>query len=159
MAEAGGGRATVRANVIATTVFAVACVVALLWRHRGWAEAGFVGLSLVLFAVGVATALVAYAGAVERSRTSDIGVAALYLLSGPVAPRTLKWRMHGAWAVQIVGALTVGILGSIGLGSGQRNVLAFGSLVPMLGIGLNGLWSSRHGSFGPRQLPQKRKIG
>jgi hypothetical protein len=29
--------------------------------------------------------------------------------------------------------------------------LAFGILTPMLGLGLNGLWGSRHGRFGPRK--------
>ena len=32
----------------------------------------------------------------------------------------------------------------------EPNLLAFGILVPMFGIGLNGLWASRHGTYGQR---------
>jgi hypothetical protein len=28
-------------------------------------------------------------------------------------------------------------------------------MVPMLGLGLNGLWVSRHGTFGPRRLREQ----
>jgi len=33
------------------------------------------------------------------------------------------------------------------------SVLAFGVLVPMLGLGLNGFWASRHGAFDERSAP------
>ena len=32
--------------------------------------------------------------------------------------------------------------------------LAFGILVPMMGLGMNGLWASVHGKFSPRITPQ-----
>ena len=32
------------------------------------------------------------------------------------------------------------------------SVMAFAVMVPMLGIGLNGLWAGKFGTFGPRQL-------
>jgi hypothetical protein len=32
--------------------------------------------------------------------------------------------------------------------------LAFGVLVPLLGLGLNGLWASKYGSFGKRIIGQ-----
>jgi hypothetical protein len=42
--------------------------------------------------------------------------------------------------------------------------LAFGVLVPMFGIGANGLWAARHGHYGQRsatrtERPNNRKIG
>lgn len=144
------GGAVVRFHVLATALFLAVCVVALGWRDRGWSEAGFVTVSLILFAVGVGTALWAYAAAVDRSRTSEVAVASLFLLAGDVAPRQVKLRMWAAWGTQIVAAMAVGIIGSTGLATGDKNVLAFGALVPMLGIGLQGLWSARHGVF-PRR--------
>ena len=153
----------VRLDVVATALFAVVCALALALRHRGWVEALFVTVSLVLFAVGVVTSLVAYASAVERSRTADISVGSLFMLAGKVAPTAVKRTMYLCWAVQIVAAFVVGIVGATGLGTGQRNVLAFGALVPMLGVGLHGLWAVRHGTFEARQQPhsrpQHRKIG
>ena len=57
----------------------------------------------------------------------------------------------------------VAIVGANGLSGSQVNALAFGILVPMFGIGMNGLWSVRHGTFGPRldksAQPSNRKIG
>jgi hypothetical protein len=32
--------------------------------------------------------------------------------------------------------------------------LAFGVLVPVFGVGLNGLWAARHGRFPPRPVPE-----
>ena len=55
------------------------------------------------------------------------------------------------------------IVGATGLSGSQVNALAFGILVPMFGIGMNGLWAVRHGTFGPRidksVQPTNRKIG
>ena len=61
-------------------------------------------------------------------------------------------------------ALAGAIVGVVGLGEGQLNALAFGVLVPMFGIGANGVWAARHGAYGPRlvarkERPNNRKIG
>jgi hypothetical protein len=70
--------------------------------------------------------------------------------------------MSLALAVQVVVALVGASIGAGGLQQGQLNALAFGVLVPMFGIGMNGLWAARYGSFGPRVLaavrPDNRKI-
>ena len=34
--------------------------------------------------------------------------------------------------------------------AGDLNALAFGVLVPMFGVGMNGVWAARHGAYGPR---------
>jgi len=39
------------------------------------------------------------------------------------------------------------------------SVLAFGVLVPMLGLGLNGLWASTHGAFAQRAVPDSSTEG
>ena len=53
---------------------------------------------MVLFAAGAATGLWAYAAALERSRTEEVGVANLFLLSGETAPppvRRTMWLLSG----------------------------------------------------------------
>jgi hypothetical protein len=54
-------------------------------------------------------------------------------------------------------------VGAAGLSGRQVNALAFGILVPMLGLGMNAMWAVRHGTFGPRVdravQPSNRKIG
>ena len=106
-------------------------------------------------AMGVATALWAYATALERSRTEEVGVANLYLLTGSTAPPPVKRTMSIALAIQVVLALVGAIVGVVGLGKNDLNALAFGTLVPMFGIGMNGAWAARYGSYGPRAKTTK----
>jgi hypothetical protein len=50
--------------------------------------------------------------------------------------------------------VVVGLIGAIVRSSTDGragSTLAFGVLVPIFGLGLNGLWSSRLGVFPPRQ--------
>ncbi len=119
-------------------------------------------VSVVLFAVGVATSLWAYARALDLSRVRNIGVANLYLLTGDTAPKAVKRWMSVALAVQVVAAIVGASVGMSGLAKSQLNPLAFGVLVPMFGIGMNGAWAARYGSFGPRlsstTKPSNRKI-
>jgi len=56
----------------------------------------------------------------------------------------------GPLGAQIVTALATALARSNTDGQ-AGSTLAFGVLVPMLGIGLNGLASARHGVFGPRR--------
>jgi hypothetical protein len=151
------GQRFVHANLAGTGVFVVVALVASgVNKLRGPAVVVF----LVLFAAGVFCFLGSYATALERSRTDEIGTANLYLLTGKTAPQAVKRQMLGAFAVQSAVSLVVTILGLRGLGSNDANPMAFAVLVPMFGLGLNGLWASRHGAFGPRILtsqPTRRR--
>jgi hypothetical protein len=70
--------------------------------------------------------------------------------------------MSGLLGAQVVLAFTGAIVGAIGLRGSEVNALAFGILVPMFGIGMNGLWAVRNGSFGPRidksMRPDNREV-
>lgn len=160
--DSGPSSPLLRFDVAGTAVFTVAMAIAVPLRSHRPVQFGIAALSLALFAVGVATCLWAYTSALERSRTEEVGVANLYLLTGPTAPRVVKRTMSLALAVQVVVALVGASIGASGLDKGQLNALAFGVLVPMFGIGMNGLWASRYGSYGPRApravRPDNRKI-
>jgi hypothetical protein len=155
--------ALVRADVIGTTVFAVAVAVGIPLDDERPIQVAFGVVSMVLFAIGAAGCLWAYISALERSRTDEIGVANLYLLTGPTAPKQVKLTMTLALVAQVVLALLGAIIGAAGLSGNQVNALAFGILVPMFGLAMNGLWAVRHGTFGPRVdrsvQPSNRKIG
>jgi len=86
----------------------------------------------------------------ERSRTEEVGVANLFLLTGDTAPKDVKRAMTLALVVQVVAAFVGAIIGVTGLEEGDLNALAFGVLVPIFGIGMNGVWAARYGSYGPR---------
>jgi len=158
----GWSAALVRADVVGTLLFLAALAVAVPLRAERVAQVLIGVVSLALFAVGVATSLWSYVSALDRSRTEEVGVANLYLLTGPTAPKPVKRTMTIALVVQVVAALVGASVGVAGLEGDQVNALAFGILVPMFGIGMNGMWAARYGSYGPRvaagSKPTNRRI-
>jgi hypothetical protein len=102
-----------------------------------------VTVALVFFGLGMIVFLVAYLRSIVRSRYEVISVAGVYLMTGGVAPAAVRRSMYAALAVQIVVAL---ITASVR----PYSSLAFGVLVPLLGLALCGLWSSVGGTFPPR---------
>jgi hypothetical protein len=145
-------------NVVLTLAFVAVAIVATLLRTNDAGKVLVIVSSLVLFAIGIFTCLWAYVAALERSRSDEIGVANLFLLTGPrTAPALVRLTMWGSWAVQIVTSVIVASVGASALGDDDSNALAFAVLVPMLGIGLNGVWAVLHGRFGPRRAPRPSK--
>ena len=144
------GAGIVRLDLAGTAVFLVALAVAVPLRNHRFAQFLIGGVSMVLFAIGVATTLWAYTRALDRSRVEEVGVANLYLLTGGTSPKVVGRTMTLTLVVQIVAALAGAWVGVVGLDKGQLNALAFGVLVPMFGIGMNGVWAALHGSYGPR---------
>ena len=144
-----GGR-VVRLNLAGTAVFLMALAIAIPWRNHRFAQYLIGAVSMVLFAIGVVATLWAYSRALDRSRVEEVGVANLYLLTGDTAPKPVRRAMSLALTVEIVAAIAGAWIGVAGLEAGQLNALAFGVLVPMFGIGMNGLWAALHGSYGPR---------
>lgn len=139
---------TQRANVVLTAVFAVVTALAVVVFNDFW-RVVVVVVDLALFAVGVVAFILGYFGAVGRSRSEEISVAGVFLLTGSVAPSATRIAMWSCLMVQAAVGLAGGIVRSSTNGQ-AGSVLAFGVLVPMLGLGLNGWWASRHGSFPPR---------
>lgn len=139
---------TPRANVVLTAIFAVVTALAVGVFDDFW-RVVVVVVDLALFAVGVVTFILGYFGAVGRSRSEEISVPGVFLLTGSVAPTATRGAMWSCLGVQVAVGLAGGILRSSTNGQ-AGSVLAFGVLVPMLGLGLNGWWASRHGSFPPR---------
>lgn len=123
-----------------TAAFAVTATAAVVWSAARPIAAA---VSLVLFAVGIVTFLVAYGLAVLRSRTDAIGIGGLYFLAGDVAPAAVRRRFMAALAVQVVAGLAAAA-------ARPFTSLAFGILVPMFGLGLSGLWGARYGTFARR---------
>jgi hypothetical protein len=140
----------VTGNLAGTLLFLAALAIAIPFKDERFAQFIIGVVSVLLFAAGIATSLWAYTTALERSRAEEVGVANLYLLTGNTAPTDVKRRMLGALGVQVVAALAGAIVGVTGLQKGDVNALAFGVLVPMFGIGMNGAWAARYGSYGPR---------
>ena len=145
------GRVLVGVDVAGTALFAVTAVAEAILLDR-WSQVLGVAVALALFAAGCAMFLVGYAHAIQRSRTEEISVAGLYLLAGPAVPAPVKRRLAGLLAIQVIVAITTA-------GFRTFTPLAFGVLVPVFGLGVNGLWTARHGRFAPRRRQMKQNAG
>jgi hypothetical protein len=139
----------VRLDMVLTAVFVVTAVFAAI-VFNGPAQVIGVVVALALFAVGTFAFLMGYFVAVGRSRTQEIAVAELYLLAGKALPAAPKRALLWLLGVQVVTALGTA-LARPNTDGRAGSTLAFGVLVPMLGLGLNGLASARHGVFGARR--------
>jgi len=140
--QAGAG--IVRASLVGTAVFTVASAAGAI--APGLFRYVAATVSLVLFALGLGIFAWSYAVAVGRSRADEIGIGGLYFLAGPTAPASVRRRLMGLFGVQIVVGLTAAAVRPF-------TPLAFGTLVPVYGLALAGLWGALYGRFGPRVAP------
>ena len=103
-----------------------------------------VGVALALFFLSLVVWGWAFAVAFARSaQGDDLAVASLYLTVGG-APREVRWQLFSALGACLV--VTVATAAAD----------PFGVLVPMLPLGLVGLWAARHGTFPPRSAPNRQ---
>lgn len=135
------GRGIIQASWAGTAVFTVSAVLAAIWPDTFRIAAATI--ALVLFGAGCVVFLWAYAIAVGRSRRDAIGIGGLYFLADS-APKQVQRTLMLSFAVQIVVSLATA-------GVRPFTSLAFGTLVPVYGLGLAGLWGARHGRFAPRR--------
>ena len=133
----GSGGAVVTATVVATVAFTVAALAAAAVPARLGTPVAV--LDLVLFVVGLAVFTVALLRAAARSRHEELSVAGLFLLSG-TAPARVRRAMLGCLTTQTVAAFATAAIRPF-------TPLAFGVLVPTLGLAACGLWAARHGTF------------
>ncbi len=136
----------VRLDLAGTVAFAVTAGAATISLDVFQAPA--VVVALVLFFAGCVVFLMAFMRAVERSRYEAIGIGGLYFLSGAAPAAVRRWFL-ALLGVQVAVAVTTASIQVF-------TSLAFGVLVPMWGLGLAGLWGSRHGRFTPRAPDHKR---
>jgi nitrogen fixation-related uncharacterized protein len=144
-ADDGAGEGLLRADAWATLVFAVVSVAAAVVPDP--LEFVAVPVDLVLFVAGCSAFLWAYAVAIGRSRYDDLTMAGVFVLSNRVAPARVTRAFWLLLAAQVV----------VGLATAAARpftALAFGVLVPMLGLGLMALWGARHGDFPAKEIPE-----
>jgi hypothetical protein len=99
-----------------------------------------VAVCVALFSVSIPVWVYALALAISRStRGDDIAVASLFFLQGS-APAAVQKQLLGAFAASIVVALAIAWANP------------FSVLVPMLHLGLAGLWGARHGTYPKRRM-------
>jgi hypothetical protein len=145
------GRRIVRADALGTIGFGVTATLAAVIFSTPMQWLGAV-TALALFGAGVFGFLWSYVTAIGRSRSEEITVVQLYLLGGGPTPRRVRAIMNALLATQAAIAAVTTFARLDGPDGNPGSSLAVGFLVPMFGFGMNGLWASRHATFGPRRL-------
>lgn len=144
----------VRLNIAGTTLFVLSATLAAS-VFDGFAKSQGVVVALALFGAGVVFFLWGYWRAVQRSRRDVMAVTELYFLVGPHVDKRTSRIMNALLGIQIIVAVATAVVrGSTPAADGSStpgSTLAFGVLVPVFGLSLNGLWASIHGRFPPRQ--------
>ena len=135
----------VRLCIIGTVVFVVS---GALGTATASLMPAFVVISLVEFALGTGAFAIAFVRAVDRSRTEAIGIGGLFFASGS-APASVQRRFVVCLVVQVGASI---LFASLRL----YTAMAFGVLAPMWALGLTGMWTAAHGTFGPRTDPGPR---
>lgn len=131
------GRGLVTATVASTAAFVLAALTAAAFPERLGTPVAV--LDVVLFVVGLAAFCVALARAASRSRHEELSVSGLFLLTGST-PADVRRVLLGCLTAQMVVAFATAA-------ARPFTPLAFGVLVPTLGLGACGLWAAVHGSF------------
>ena len=130
------GRAIIRWGWAANVVFAVSAIPVAVGVDDALGVA--IGVALVLFLVATVAFVYAFAVGLARSGQGDnVAVANLFFLQGS-APKPVRRKFLVMFLVCL--AITVGTVAWE----------PFGVLVPMLPIGLAGVWAARYGVFPPR---------
>jgi hypothetical protein len=145
------GDVIVMADVIGTIAFVVTALTAAIVFSTASQWVGAI-TAMSLFAIGVFAFLWGFYNVAQRSRDEQIAVLQVYLLIGPPTPPRVRRTMLAMLAIQIVVALGTAIGRSEADDGSPGTSLAVGILVPMFGLGLNGLWSAFHGAFPPREV-------
>mgnify|MGYP006326679261 CR=1 FL=1 len=134
------GRWIIASPWVCTAVFTLAAVPALIDPQD--AVAVFFGVSVVLFLAGCALFMVDLVPAAARSRDDAMGIGGLFLLAWS-SPGFVQRHLLESRAVHFVGSIVAAALVPF-------TPLAFGTLVPTIGLAFCGLWAVRHGLFPAR---------
>jgi hypothetical protein len=147
------GELIVRVNVVGTVIFVATAVfaAAVFSTTAQWVGAS---TAMALFAVGVFAFLWGFWNAVQRSRDEEVSVTQLYMLLGAGTPKDVRRTMLLMLGIQVVAAFGTAIWRIDGPDGSPGSSLAVGLLVPMFGLGLNGLWAAYHAEFGKRMDPE-----
>jgi hypothetical protein len=137
------GRTLIKASWAGTVAFAITSTMSVL--AESLRPIGVV-TALVWFGAGCIAFLWAWMIGLERSRSEELAVTGIYFLAGS-APAAVRVSLLGSVLVQLAIAFAAASLRPF-------TSVAFGILVPMYGLGVAGLWGSRHGTYPPRRDPR-----
>ena len=139
------GRGILVTGWVCNALFLVTAVPAAV-TDNGAVDAVAIAVALVLFFFAIGVFVYAFAvGLARTTRGDDVAVANLFFLQGS-APRPVQRAF--LWV----------FLACLAISAGTAAWEFFGVLVPMLPIGLAGVWAARYGTFPPRPLVSRRRV-
>ena len=143
------GRIIVRANIAGTALFVATAVfaAAIFTTPAQWVGAS---TAMALFAIGVFAFLWGFWNAVQRSREEEVSVTQLFMLLGTPTPSSVRRPMLAMLLVQVTTAFATTFWRLDGPDGTPGSSLTVGLLVPMFGLGMNGLWAAYHADFDDR---------
>jgi hypothetical protein len=144
------GSLLVRLDVACTAIVVVAGVLGAV--SDSLAKVVLTPVSAAAGAVGILAFIWSYFHAIGRSREHEISVSQLYAVAGSVAPKRVKRPLQWSLWVQVGLAIAVMAYGFSRTKPQEFNWAAVIIVVPLFGMGVNGVWVSRYGTFGPRIL-------
>lgn len=131
------GRGIIVTGWVANLLFAATAIPVALGIDGALGVA--IGVALLLFVVAIGAFVYAFGVGMARStRGDDVAVANLFFLQGS-APKPIR---HNFLAMFLV---------CLAVTAATAAWEPFGVLVPMLPIGLAGMWAARYGVFPPRR--------
>lgn len=130
----------VRASWLGTVAFAIAEAAGVA---SDAARPFTLAVNGALFVSGIGLFFWAYAVAVGRSRTDEIGIGGLFFLAGETAPKVVQRQLLASLGAELAVALAAAA-------ARPFTSLAFGVLTPLYGLSLTGLWGAKRGSFATR---------
>ncbi|MGI9644014.1 MAG: hypothetical protein ACR2O6_01730 [Ilumatobacteraceae bacterium] len=143
------GEVIVLTDVAGTVVFVLTASIAAINFSTAAQWVGAI-TAISLFGIGVVAFLWAFYNAVQRSRVEQISVTQLFLLLGDSIPARVRRTMLSLLFVQCLTATVTAFARPNTADGSPGSSLAVGFLVPMFGLGMNGLWGAYHGRFSPR---------
>jgi hypothetical protein len=144
---AAPGRGIIRLSWVATVVFAVTAIAGSVTLDAPFQQIAF-ATAFGLFCLGAVVFAFAFVAMANRSRTHELGIGGLFFAAG-TAPAAISRHLNGSFALQCLVALGTSV-------ARPYSTLAFGWLVPLVGLACTGWWCARHGTFGPRIVDDPR---
>ena len=154
------GSLVLRLDVLGTSVLVVTGVLGAV--SDTLARTVLAPVSAVAGALGIVLFVWSYLHAIGKSREHEISVSQLYGVAGKVAPKSVKRQLQWCLWLQVLVAVAVMAFGFSRTKPQEFNWAAVIIIVPLFGMGMNGAWVARFGTFGPRILtarPSRKSRG
>lgn len=130
-------------GTILFSVISLICIIVGVGEDAAAELTWFFMISMGMFGFGCIIFAIAVMLAIARSRFYYIGIGGLFFLAGS-APRRIQVHLLSSFAVQVIMSITAAAIHPF-------SPLAFGTLAPVYGLAICGLWGARFGMFSEKE--------